>query len=80
MSSCPAPTFDVDYLTLVSRFFKVPFFDFNAAEYFLNTSWPVAIMEVLTLGVLNFPAPNVTAPVLFMKYVALPNGNQHQNS
>ena len=51
----------------------------NAAAYFLNTSWPVAIMEALTLEVLNFPAPNVTAPVLFLKYVALPNGNQHQN-
>lgn len=54
------------------RFFKVPFFDIHAAQYFLDRSWPLSLMEVFTVGVLNFFALNVTAPVLLLEDVPDP--------
>jgi hypothetical protein len=45
----------------------------NAATYFLNIGWPVAIMEALTIPVLNYSAPTATAPVLFLKYAPFQN-------
>lgn len=54
-----------------NRLFRIPYFDFSIAQEIEDISWPVSVMEALTLGKVNVVSPTYTAPVLFMVYALL---------
>lgn len=56
---------------ITNRLFRIPYFDLSIAQAIEDISWPISVMEALTLGKVNVVSPTYTSPVLFMVYVLL---------
>ncbi|PMD26058.1 alpha/beta-hydrolase [Hyaloscypha hepaticicola] len=54
----------IDIYAYIELFYKIGSFDFTAVQFALNTSWPIGIMEFLTIYVQGFVSQS-TIPVLF---------------